>query len=59
MLVKRLLNRSFSSLANYALSETAKRSFFEKGYAVLPNFLSEAELAPLEKDYDKLFKEKR
>jgi ectoine hydroxylase-related dioxygenase (phytanoyl-CoA dioxygenase family) len=56
MLVKRLLNRSFSSLANYALSETAKRSFFEKGYAVLPNFLSEAELAPLEKDYDKFMR---
>lgn len=51
--------RSFSSASpaeRYVVPEAAKKSFFEKGYAVLPNFLSEAELLPIEKDYDRFMR---
>ena len=36
------------SSPRYVLSEEQKRSFAEKGYALLPKFLSEEELRPIE-----------
>jgi phytanoyl-CoA hydroxylase len=51
----RVLARLMSSArsATYIVPDSAKLSFREKGYAVLPNFLSEAELSPLDTIYEK------
>jgi len=37
----------------YVVSEEQKKSFAEKGYALLPKFLSEEELKPIEEIYDR------
>ena len=47
-----LARRCFASAATYQVTDAQKLSFREKGYAVLPNFLSDAEIAPIEKIYD-------
>ena len=51
----RALRRSLST-AQYLVPDSAKLSFREKGYAVLPNFLSEAELAPIDTIYQKFMR---
>ena len=38
---------------NYVVPPAAIKSFHERGYAVLPNFLSEEEILPIEKIYDR------
>jgi len=45
--------RRFFSSVSYKVSDSAKLSFREKGYAVLPGFLSEEELKPIETIYNK------
>ena len=53
----RALRRSFGSAATYHVPDSAKLSFREKGYAILPNFLSEAELAgEIDHVYDKFMR---
>jgi hypothetical protein len=54
--VLRLSARSFASGEAYTLPESAKRDFFEKGYAVLPNFLTEEEMKPIEVVYDRFMR---
>lgn len=49
---RRVLSRFFSS-AVYKVPDAAKLSFREKGYAVLPGFLSEQEIMPIESIYNK------
>ena len=52
----RALRRTLSASTTYSVPDSAKLSFREKGYAVLPNFLSEAELAPIEAIYQKFMR---
>ena len=52
----RALRRSFGSAATYHVPDSAKLSFRERGYAILPNFLSEQELAPIDTIYDKFMR---
>lgn len=42
--------------ARYDVPAAAIASFREKGWAVLPGFLSEAEIAPIEADYDRFMR---
>lgn len=52
----RALRRSFASAATYHVPDSAKLSFRERGYAILPNFLSEQELAPIDEIYQKFMR---
>jgi phytanoyl-CoA hydroxylase len=48
--------RGIASGSTYKVPESARLSFREKGYAVLPNFLTELELRPIEAVYDKFMR---
>jgi hypothetical protein len=50
--------RSFSAAAaaTYSVPQAAIESFRTKGWAVLPGFLSEAEIKPIEASYDKFMR---
>ena len=54
--MQRTVFRRFLSSYSYKVPDSAKLSFREKGYAVLPKFLTEAEIAPLEVIYNKFMR---
>ena len=54
--VRWLATKSGAKGSTYTVPAAARLSFREKGYAVLPNFLSEEELAPLDEIYNRFMR---